>query len=84
MPFGRVDVIDTAPDDLDVTVGSRLAQTMPGSWFRDLAQRLRERATLRSSSPPPNGRVSTGSTPDRCGCVPSGRWTRPSLSGQCE
>jgi hypothetical protein len=37
IPFSRVDVIDTAPNDLHVTVGGRLAQTLPGSWFRDLA-----------------------------------------------
>lgn len=37
LPFRRVDVIDTPRDDLDVTVGGRLARSMPGSWFRDLA-----------------------------------------------
>jgi PDZ domain-containing secreted protein len=37
LPFDRVDVIDITPRDLDVTVGGRLAQTVPGQWFRGLA-----------------------------------------------
>jgi hypothetical protein len=37
LPYRRVDVIDVPGDDLDVAVGGRLAQTWPGSWFRDLA-----------------------------------------------
>jgi PDZ domain-containing secreted protein len=36
LPYARVDVIEL-PDDLDVTVGGRLAGTLPGSWWRNLS-----------------------------------------------
>lgn len=37
MPFGRVDVIELPEEDLDVMVGGVLAETLPGSWFRNLS-----------------------------------------------
>lgn len=37
IPFRRVDVIDAPIGNLDVTVGGRLARTLPGAWFRNLA-----------------------------------------------
>jgi hypothetical protein len=37
IPFRRVDVIDAPSGSLDVTVGGRLARTLPGAWFRHLA-----------------------------------------------
>ena len=37
VPFGRVDVIEIPGDGLSAVVGGRLARTLPGSWYRDLA-----------------------------------------------
>jgi hypothetical protein len=37
IPFRRVDVIDAPRGSLDVSVGGRLARTLPGAWFRNLA-----------------------------------------------
>lgn len=37
IPFGRVDVIELPQDDLDVMVGGVLAETLPGSWYRNLS-----------------------------------------------
>jgi hypothetical protein len=37
LPFRRVDVIDSPNEQLDVSVGGRLARTLPGTWFRNLA-----------------------------------------------
>lgn len=37
IPFRRVDVIDAPAESLDVLVGGRLARTLPGTWFRNLA-----------------------------------------------
>jgi hypothetical protein len=37
MPFGRVDVIELPAEDLDVMVGGVLAETLPGSWYRNLS-----------------------------------------------
>ena len=37
IPFGRVDVIEVPRDGLRAVVGGRLARTLPGSWYRDLA-----------------------------------------------
>ncbi len=37
VPFGRVDVIEIPRDGLSAVVGGRLARTLPGAWYRDLA-----------------------------------------------
>jgi PDZ domain-containing protein len=37
IPFRKVDVIDSPSSGLDVFVGGRLARTVPGTWFRNLA-----------------------------------------------
>lgn len=37
IPFGRVDVIELPQEDLDVMVGGVLAETLPGSWYRNLS-----------------------------------------------
>ena len=37
IPFGRVDVIEVPRDGLRAVVGGRLARTLPGAWYRDLA-----------------------------------------------
>jgi PDZ domain-containing secreted protein len=37
IPFGRVDVIELPRDGLRAVVGGRLARTLPGAWYRDLA-----------------------------------------------
>jgi hypothetical protein len=34
LPYRRVELVDRAPDDLDVAVGGRLARTAPGTWVR--------------------------------------------------
>ena len=37
LPFGRVDVIESPTESLDVAVGGRLARSLPGAWYRDLS-----------------------------------------------
>jgi hypothetical protein len=37
LPFGRIDIIELPADDLDVIVGGALAETLPGSWYRNLS-----------------------------------------------
>ena len=37
IPFRRVDVIELPRDGLRAVVGGRLARTLPGAWYRDLA-----------------------------------------------
>lgn len=37
LPFGRIDVIESPTDSLDVAVGGRLARSLPGAWYRDLS-----------------------------------------------
>ena len=37
IPFHRVDVVEFPRGGVDAVVGGRLARTLPGSWFRDLA-----------------------------------------------
>jgi hypothetical protein len=37
LPFGRIDVVESPVDSLDVAVGGRLARSLPGAWYRDLS-----------------------------------------------
>lgn len=37
LPFRRVDVIELPADDLEVIVGGVLAETLPGTWWRNLS-----------------------------------------------
>jgi hypothetical protein len=37
LPFGRVDVIESPVESLEVAVGGRLARSLPGGWYRDLS-----------------------------------------------
>jgi hypothetical protein len=37
LPFGRVDVVESPLESLDVAVGGRLARSLPGTWYRDLS-----------------------------------------------
>ena len=37
LPFGRVDVIESPTESLDVAVGGRLARSLPGAWYRNLS-----------------------------------------------
>ena len=37
IPYSRVDVIELPGDGLHAVVGGRLARTLPGAWYRDLA-----------------------------------------------
>ena len=37
LPFGRIDVIESPTDSLDVAVGGTLARSLPGAWYRDLS-----------------------------------------------
>jgi hypothetical protein len=37
LPFGRIDVIESPTESLDVAVGGRLARSLPGAWYRDLS-----------------------------------------------
>jgi hypothetical protein len=37
IPFDRVDIVELPTDGLRAVVGGRLARTIPGAWYRDLA-----------------------------------------------
>jgi Lon protease (S16) C-terminal proteolytic domain len=37
LPFARIDLLEVPDDGLRAVVGGRLARTLPGTWFRDLA-----------------------------------------------